>query len=467
MSDLLIFAGGAAVCLGAALLNRLRPTPPTTPPASPHAVLRVSDYAHVGSYPHPLLSRVYPPNTSFSGPEEVVVTSHREGGLGEAIAPSTWLVAGPRTSLAFDPSAVRVAIATTGSICPGVNTVLRELVMALSYLFGVPRGHIVGVQHGLRGFLPGAPAPIHLNPDVVSRWHTLGGSQLGTSRAGVDTAALLAAIAHKYDIVYLVGGDGTHRAAAELSVAIAAAHLPLAIVCIPSSAEGDFPIVDRVGLGVATTVAEACAALTCAHAEAISAKGGIGLVKLPGRSSGWLTAAATLAQRDVNVAIFPENCPWSVDLLCAHLARRLGVKSHALISLAEGAMCEEQAAAIAAGGGRVETDVGVWTRDRISSYFKAKGGVANLKYVDCSATLCRAVPANASDSVQAMVLAFDAAHAGLAGFSGVSVTQVGGEPVLLPAGLLGHTPPARLGQGTRLWARVLASTGQPDFTPKW
>ena len=130
-------------------------------------------------------------------------------------------------------------------------------------------------------------------------------------------------------------------------------------------------------------------------------------------------------------------------------------------------MCVEQAAALAANGGAgVEVDVGVWTRDFIVAHFKRAGRPANVKYIDCAATLCRAVPANATDSVLAQVLAFDAAHAGMAGFSSVSVAHVGGEGVLLPAGLLGHAPPARLAQGSRIWARVIASTGQPDLAPR-
>lgn len=46
-----------------------------------------------------------------------------------------FLRAGPRYDLHFDPTQVRAAIVTCGGLCPGLNSVIRELVHALHHLY--------------------------------------------------------------------------------------------------------------------------------------------------------------------------------------------------------------------------------------------------------------------------------------------------------------------------------------------
>ncbi len=46
-----------------------------------------------------------------------------------------FLRAGPRADLHFDPSKVRAAVVTCGGLCPGLNSVIRELVHSLHYLY--------------------------------------------------------------------------------------------------------------------------------------------------------------------------------------------------------------------------------------------------------------------------------------------------------------------------------------------
>src|SRR5271154_5567454 len=45
--------------------------------------------------------------------------------------------AGPRRKIFFDPSKSRAAIVTCGGLCPGMNDVIRALVMELSKVYGV------------------------------------------------------------------------------------------------------------------------------------------------------------------------------------------------------------------------------------------------------------------------------------------------------------------------------------------
>ena len=48
-----------------------------------------------------------------------------------------FLKAGPRMKLHFDHEEVRAAIVTCGGLCPGLNVVIRELVMSLAFSYKV------------------------------------------------------------------------------------------------------------------------------------------------------------------------------------------------------------------------------------------------------------------------------------------------------------------------------------------
>ena len=61
-------------------------------------------------------------------------------------------IAGPRDTIYFDPSKVHAAIVTCGGLCPGINDVIRSIVMELWYWYGVR--NITGIRYGYRGFLP-------------------------------------------------------------------------------------------------------------------------------------------------------------------------------------------------------------------------------------------------------------------------------------------------------------------------
>jgi 6-phosphofructokinase 1 len=54
--------------------------------------------------------------------------------------------AGPRRSIFFDPAKLRVGVVTCGGLCPGINDVIRGLVMELTFHYGVQRIH--GFRNG-------------------------------------------------------------------------------------------------------------------------------------------------------------------------------------------------------------------------------------------------------------------------------------------------------------------------------
>jgi 6-phosphofructokinase 1 len=59
--------------------------------------------------------------------------------------------AGPRRHLALRPEDVKACILTCGGLCPGLNVVIREIVMSLWYNYGVQC--IYGVQWGFGGIM--------------------------------------------------------------------------------------------------------------------------------------------------------------------------------------------------------------------------------------------------------------------------------------------------------------------------
>lgn len=109
--------------------------------------------------------------------------------------------AGPRKRIYFDPGQIRAAIVTCGGLCPGMNTVIRELVVGLWELYGVRE--IFGIRAGYRGFY--STQPVKLNPKMVHDWHRKGGTVLETSRGGFDLAKIVEAIQDRgFNQVYLL-----------------------------------------------------------------------------------------------------------------------------------------------------------------------------------------------------------------------------------------------------------------------
>jgi 6-phosphofructokinase 1 len=122
-------------------------------------------------------------------------------------------IAGPRNMIYFDPSKVKAAIVTSGGLCPGINDVIRSLVMELYYRYGVR--NIIGIKYGFQGLIPSYGHDIMaLAPDVVQDIHMLGGSILSASRGIHDTGLMVDALERmNISILFCIGGDGSMRGA--------------------------------------------------------------------------------------------------------------------------------------------------------------------------------------------------------------------------------------------------------------
>ena len=90
-------------------------------------------------------------------------------------------MAGPQSTIYFDPSKLRCALATCGGLCPGLNDIIRSIVLELYHHYGVR--NIYGMRYGLQGFIPKYGHDVmELKPTTVSGILDKGGSILGSSR---------------------------------------------------------------------------------------------------------------------------------------------------------------------------------------------------------------------------------------------------------------------------------------------
>ena len=122
---------------------------------------------------------------------------------------------GPHFHIALDNLRVKACIMSCGGLCPGTNVVVRELVMALRYNYGVPE--IYGIKWGFLGFTK-KECWIKLEPEDVKEIHLLGGTVLGTSRTGFDGEQIIKQlIKNDVNMIFFIGGYGTHRGIKELS----------------------------------------------------------------------------------------------------------------------------------------------------------------------------------------------------------------------------------------------------------
>ncbi len=368
-------------------------------------------------------------------------------------------LAGPRAKIFFEPSELRCGIVTCGGICPGINDVIRSVVLCLRYHYGVER--VFGFRFGFEGLVPRyGHEPLALTPDSVKGIHQIGGSILASSRGSQDVGEMVDTLDRmKIGILITIGGDGTLRGACAIADEVKRRGLRIAVIGIPKTIDNDISYVYET-FGFETAVTETRTSLYSAHVEATGARNGVGLVKLMGRHSGFIAAYATLANSEVNFCLIPE-VPFTLAGFLEVLEERISRKGHALVVVAEGAgqeLMEETHARDASGNVRLG-DVGIFLRDRIREHFRERGTEMNLKYIDPSYTI-RSMPASARDSAFCLLLGQYAVHAGMTGRTGMIVGVWRGEFIHLPI-LTAVSRRKQVRPGGWLWAAVLSSTGQP------
>lgn len=381
----------------------------------------------------------------------------------------------PRKEIIMDPGQNKVAIVTCGGLCPGLNVVIRELVMCLYFNYGTTE--IYGIVNGYKGFYTEGCIK-KLTPQYVTEIHTKGGTILKSSRGGWDLQKISESIeAHNFSQIFIIGGDGTHRGITALVNEMSRQNKFVSIVGIPKTIDNDIPIIDK-SFGFDSSVEEAQRAIDSADVEANSVENGVGLVKLMGRNSGFIALHSSISNRNVNLCLIPEseyelNGPNGVY---SYVINRLKAKGHAVIVVAEGAAsaCKDEKLennGKDASGNPILFDIGKHLKDGINKACKAAGVDVTLKYIDPT-YMIRTVAANASDRILCTMLAQGAVHGAFAGFTGFSVGSVAGQIVYIPVELMttmcegkGAPPGQRKVDidNNLIWWRLMASTGQPSF----
>ncbi len=411
--------------------------------------------------PSPLLGR----RERFASDSQVLVaaeTAQLEPFLGKGPLPS-FEAAGPRTEIFFRPQQLACGIVTCGGLCPGLNDVIRSVVLTLHHAYGVRR--VYGFRYGYSGLTAGrAAAPLPLDPKTVENIHQRGGTLLGTSRGPQDVEEMVDQLMRwKIGILFAVGGDGTLRGASAIANVITRRGLEIAVVGIPKTIDNDLKWTERT-FGFATAVEEAKSVLAAAHSEAQAAWNGVGLVKLMGRHSGFIAARATLASGDVNFCLVPE-VPFTLDGrggLLAVLEQRLEERRHAVVVVAEGSgqkLIDGPKELDPSGNVKLK-DVGVFLRGRIHAHFTALDKPVDVKYIDPSYTI-RSQPANSDDSSFCLMLGQHAVHAGMAGRTDIMVGFWNHRFTHVPLALVTGGR-KQLERHDEIWQRVLGTTGQPQ-----
>ncbi|XP_043805757.1 ATP-dependent 6-phosphofructokinase 5, chloroplastic isoform X2 [Manihot esculenta] len=327
--------------------------------------------------------------------------------------------AGPREKIYFKPEEVKAAIVTCGGLCPGLNDVIRQIVITLE-IYGVKK--IVGIPFGYRGFSDNDLSEMPLSRKVVQNVHLSGGSLLGVSRGGPSVSDMVDSMEERgINMLFVLGGNGTHAGANAIHNECCKRRLRVAVVGVPKTIDNDILLMDKT-FGFDTAVEEAQRAINSAYIEAHSAYHGIGVVKLMGRSSGFIAMHAALASGQVDICLIPEvpfhlHGPHGV---LRHLKYLIETKGSAVVCVAEGAGQNflEKTNATDASGNIVFGDIGVHIQQEV--------------------------------------------HGAFAGYSGITVGICNTHYVYFPIPEVISYPRA-VDPNSRMWHRCLTSTGQPDF----
>ena len=237
----------------------------------------------------------------------------------------------------------RIAINTGGGDAPGLNAVIRAIVLA-----GLHEGwEVVGIENGYGGLLSDEPGDlIPLGADEVRGITHRGGTILGTTnrenpfewptegtdgevRAVDRSGEVLASFRDNgLDALIAVGGDGSLHIARKL------AHLGLPVVGVPKTIDNDLGLTSLT-FGFLTAVETATDAIGKLHSTAESHQR-VFVVEVMGRNTGWIALYSGLAGT-ADVILIPE-IPFDIERVCDKIrAREAEGRNFSIVCVAEGA----------------------------------------------------------------------------------------------------------------------------------
>lgn len=238
----------------------------------------------------------------------------------------------------------KIAVNTGGGDAPGLNAVIRAVVLA-----ALGKGwEVLGIRYGYRGLLDGAdPADlVPLTHETVRGIVHRGGSILGTANKGnpfefpivrpdgtthiIDRSdeVMNNFRKHQLDALVCIGGDGSLRIGHKFI------EKGMPMVAVPKTIDNDLAGTAAT-FGFDTAVSVATEALDRLHTTAES-HDRVMVVELMGRYAGWIALNAGLAG-GADVILIPE-IPFTMDSVCAKIAQREAAGRHfSIVVVAEGA----------------------------------------------------------------------------------------------------------------------------------
>ena len=236
---------------------------------------------------------------------------------------------------------MRIAISTGGGDAPGLNAVIRAIVLS-AYTRG---WQTYGIRRGYGGLL-GDDGIMTLSPDKVRGITHLGGTILGTTNRGnpfrwvvkgtdgqdaeVDRSDdLIGAFnASGFDALITIGGDGSLKIGYDLW------RKGLPVVGVPKTIDND--VMGTLStLGFDTAVSTATEAIDKLHSTTESHER-VMVVELMGRDAGWIALNSGISA-SADVILIPE-IPFDIDKVCAKIGARERAGRHfSMVVVGEGA----------------------------------------------------------------------------------------------------------------------------------
>ncbi|CAD2218641.1 Phosphofructokinase, putative [Angomonas deanei] len=343
-------------------------------------------------------------------------------------------LAHPRKNIHFNPTETTFGVVTCGGICPGLNDVIRSIVLAGTTLYHVKR--VIGFRYGYWGLSKeGSKTAIELSRPSVTQIHRFGGTILGSSRGPQSPKEMVDTLIRMgVNVLFTVGGDGTQRGALTISEEAKRRGVDIAVFGIPKTIDNDLSFSHRT-FGFETAVEQATAAVRAAYAEAVSLNYGVGIVKLMGRESGFIAAQTAVASAQANLCLIPER-PLPKETVLQLIERRFASSRNCVIIVAEGFGQDwvENTGGHDASGNKKLIDIGVLLKKTVEKWLKEnkqRYPQGTCKYIDPS-YMVRACPPSSNDALFCATLATLAVHEAMAGATGCIISMRYNNYIVVP-----------------------------------
>jgi phosphofructokinase-like protein len=223
---------------------------------------------------------------------------------------------------------MKIGILTSGGDCPGLNAVIRGVVLKGETVHGL---EFVGIRDGWRGLVDADFAP--LTRHEVKGLSKVGGTILGTSRTNPYEGARGGAeniaktmYGHRIDGIIAIGGEGTLAAADRLSKD------GINVIGVPKTIDNDLRATDYAfgfdtAVDIATDAMDRLRTTGDSHRRCMVAE-------VMGRHVGWIALHAGVAV-GAHVICIPE-VPMSIDEISTLVSRAFDRGRAPLVVVSEG-----------------------------------------------------------------------------------------------------------------------------------